>query len=459
MGVATNVQCGVGPTMGGCSWLYCDAMYNMAVNQVVPTAAFTTLGCKVNQYETQRILESFEGAGYQVVPFDGPADVYVVNSCSVTADAERKSRYTIRRATRFNPLAKVVVTGCAAQMALNQGDHMDGVSLVVPNPEKLDAWSHFAKAFPELVPPSPAEQSLAHLSGRTRATIKIQDGCSVHCSYCSIPSTRPGMRSRPAAEVLAEVDALAERGYQEVVLTGILIGAYGPESGSGGPTFEQLVRQISERIPRVRISSIELNQVTDELLALVSEGKVVPHLHIPLQSGDEGVLQDMNRPYLRADYLARVKELRGISLTTDVIVGFPTETDSRFARTRELFEEVEFLKAHVFTFSPRPGTPAERWGDPISPEVKADRRRVLLEATARSGAAVRDRHLGRTVRVLVEGKERRDGLLEGTSDHYLTVRFAGSRALCRTLQWVHLSARDGETMVGELVSEPGLRVI
>ncbi|MBI5708343.1 MAG: tRNA (N(6)-L-threonylcarbamoyladenosine(37)-C(2))-methylthiotransferase MtaB [Armatimonadetes bacterium] len=461
-------------------------------------AAFTTLGCKVNQYETQRILESFEGAGFQVVPFEGQADVYVINSCSVTSVAESKSRYTVRRATRYNPAAKVVVTGCAAQMSVNKGEAFAGADVLVPNPEKLETLSWLFRAFPELerelalgvrgqaralapldsmasgAPISehtesagkPAHSQKASQSvhaapqGRSRATVKIQDGCSVFCSYCSIPFTRPGMRSRPAMEVLDEVARLAELGYREVVLTGVLIGSYGPESGSDGPAFEDLVEKIAriEGMSRVRISSIEAPQVSDRLVALMQGGLAVPHLHIPLQSGDTGVLKDMNRRYAQDDYIRLCHKLYeavpDLSITTDIMVGFPTEDEERFASTLHVCEEVRYLKGHVFRFSPRWGTPADQWGDPVSPEEKQRRSVLVQQATQRTGEAHARRFLGRTMRVLAEGKENRDGLMHGLTDNYLEVAFAAPPSIARTCVWVRLDEARNGTLYGELAPEP-----
>lgn len=430
----------------------------------MPRAAFTTLGCKVNQYETQRILESFEDAGFEVVPFDDAADVYVINTCSVTSIAESKSRYTIRKATRNNPAAKVVVTGCAAQMAINKGEALDGADVVVPNPSKLEALTFLERAFPELVAdanrrrelPAPSSTAAPH---RTRATLKIQDGCSVLCSYCSIPFTRPGMTSRPAREVLDEARRMAEMGYREIVLTGVLIGAYGPETGSGGPDFEDLLEHLQEEVPevRLRISSIEMRQVTPRLISMLGE-RVVPHLHIPLQAGDPQVLRDMNRPYTQADYLelcARLyREVPDISITTDIMVGFPTETEAFFESTLEVCEQVRYLKIHSFRFSPRFGTPADAFGDPVSPQEKQRRAVALNEVSARTGAEHARRFLGRTMRVLVEGKTTRDGLLEGLTDNYLTVQFAGPLSLQRDFAWVRLDEERGGVLLGEHVSQP-----
>jgi threonylcarbamoyladenosine tRNA methylthiotransferase MtaB len=429
----------------------------------MPTAAFTTLGCKVNQYETQRILDSFEEAGFQVVPFESPADVYVINTCSVTSVAESKSRYTIRRAARTNPAAKVVVTGCAAQMAINKSEALDGADVVVPNPEKLSTLGHFLRAFPEyeLRTPQGGTSQKREVAGRTRATLKIQDGCSVHCSYCSIPFTRPGLHSRPVGDVLDEARRMAEMGYKEIVLTGVLIGAYGPDSGSEGPGFEELLERLCDTpgIERIRISSIEMRQVTPRLAALIGSTKIVPHLHIPLQSGDSGVLRDMNRPYDQAGYLALCERLYrdvpDLAITTDIMVGFPTETEERFGGTLHVCREVRYLKAHVFRFSPRFGTPADAWGDPISDQEKQARSLRVSEISRATGEEFARRYLGRTVRVLVESRHPETGVLRGMSDNYLEVRFSGPRSLVNQLCWVRLAEFANGALFGELSVEAG----
>lgn len=427
----------------------------------MPKAAFTTLGCKVNQYETQKILESFEDAGFDVVPFDSEADVYVVNSCSVTGQAEAKSRYTVRRARRTSPGAKVVVTGCAAQMSLNTDTVFEGADLVVPNPEKLTTLAHVLRTFPGLaVAPVHKRPGGPQHQGRTRATLKVQDGCSVFCSYCSIPFTRPGMVSRPFVEVLDEAKRLADMGYFEAVLTGVLIGSYGPETGSGGARFEELVTALAEQsgLPRIRISSIEMHQVTQPIIDLARSGNIVPHFHIPLQSGDSQVLKDMNRRYDQAEFLELChrlyREIPELSLTTDVMVGFPTETPDRFESSVHVLEEAKFLKAHVFRFSPRPGTPADKWGDPVSPQEKQARAMKLSEVSERTGREHVRRFVGQTMRVLVEGKIGRDGLLEGLTDNWITVKFTGSADLARTIQWVRLDEERDGTAFGELTTRP-----
>jgi len=431
----------------------------------MPRVAFTTLGCKVNQYETQQILESFEQAGFRVVPFTSVADVYVINSCSVTSIAESKSRYMVRKASRSNPQAKIVLTGCAAQMAKNLGAVFEGVNVWVPNPEKAQTLDYVMRAFPELArraaEAKPFRQPGAKaFQGRTRATLKIQDGCNVFCSYCSIPSTRPVMRSRHYREVLDEAKSLVAMGYREAVLTGILIGSYGQETGSGGPGLEALIELLAANsgLDRIRISSIEMGHVTLRLMKALANGWAVPHLHIPLQSGDSRVLRDMNRPYTREDYLQLCEILYeavpDIAITTDIMVGYPTETEARFHSSVEVCERVGFLKGHIFRFSPRPGTPAFEQGDLVPPDEKLRRSQELMALTAQTGNAYVRRFIGRTMRVLVEGKHSKTGMLSGLTDNYIEVHFAGPSSLVRDFCHVRIDQVVDGIAYGELATDP-----
>lgn len=426
----------------------------------MPTVAFTTLGCKVNQYETQRILDSFEMAGYTVVPFTEVADVYVINTCSVTGQAESKSRQTVRRAARQNPNAKVIVTGCAAQMALNKKQTFDAAHILVPNPQKLDTAKIFFEKFPEYKPASTNSQTKARpFGGRVRATIKIQDGCSVYCSYCSIPYTRPVMTSRPYREILEEAREYGRRGFKEIVLTGVLIGAYGPETGSGGPNFEDLLEMLQDldEVAQIRISSIEATQVSKRLINILKTPgtKIVPHLHIPLQSGSTKVLRDMNRPYTREYYLELCKrlysEIQDLAISTDIMVGFPTESEEDFQGTLKVCETVRYMRVHVFRFSPRPGTPADVYNDPISPEVKMERSKRVTELAHKTASEFVERRLGREIDVLVEGKAKPEGLLHGLTRNYIEVEFAGPTSLTGTFARVRLTSRNGTGALGELV--------
>lgn len=428
----------------------------------MPTAAFTTLGCKVNQYETQKILESFEAQGFEIVPFDAPADVYVVNTCSVTQSAEAKSRQTIRRAAKQNPNAIVVMTGCYAQFTIRRGEKLDEAHLVVPNPEKLRTVEYLLEHFPHFK--AALEQARRRgeipIRRRSRAVLKIQDGCNVYCSFCSIPYTRPVMRSIPYQEVLDEAQAMVEDGYREIVLTGVLIGDYGPETGSGGPNLAELCEMLSaiEGLERIRISSIEPTLISDELIDLIVENpKMCPQLHIPLQSGDSRILKAMNRPYDQAFYLDLIRRLReripDFGVSTDIMVGFPGEDEQAFRNTCSVVGQAEFCRAHLFRYSPRPGTPAEEMPDHVPDPVKSERIQRLQQVCKEAARRYAARFLGRVERVLVESRSKLSGLMTGTSDHYLQVEFAASPTLAGQLVKVRITDLTADGVLGEVVGE------
>ncbi|MER3474884.1 MAG: tRNA (N(6)-L-threonylcarbamoyladenosine(37)-C(2))-methylthiotransferase MtaB [Armatimonadota bacterium] len=427
--------------------------------------AFTTLGCKVNQYETQRIIDSFEEQGFAIVGFDEPADLYVVNSCSVTQLAEKKSLQMLRRASRQNPGARVVLTGCYAQFAILRGEKVNEAAIIVPNTDKMRTVHYVLSAFADIrehIQRDPAPRALSTPYERTRAVVKIQDGCNVCCSFCSIPFTRPRMFSRPAHEVLDEIRRLVDEGFKEVVLTGVLIGSYGEETGSGGPDLAGLIERMAriEGLERIRISSIELTQVTDRLIAVcANEPKVCPHLHIPLQSGDDRILQRMNRPYRQQDVLNLAEKLYAsipdLAITTDIMVGFPGEDESAFQQTCKVVESVQYARAHIFRFSLRPGTPAEQMDGQVPDAEKERRSRELAEICRRYRERFVAQRLGRTVRVLVEGKQGKEGLMKGLSDNYIPVEFAGGAHLAGQLVWVRLLSLTDEGALGELVSTLG----
>jgi threonylcarbamoyladenosine tRNA methylthiotransferase MtaB len=425
----------------------------------MPTAAFTTLGCKVNQYETQRILDSFEERGFAITEFTNPADVYVINTCSVTQAAERKSRQMVRRLARQNPDAVVVMTGCYGEMAKIKGEVVEEATLVVPNPDKLNTLDHVLRTYPHFIdglsqPPNhPITQPPAR---RTRATVKVQDGCNVFCSFCSIPYTRKVMGSRPVTEVVAEVQKLADRGYREIVITGVLVGSYGPETGSGGPDLAGLLRRLAQvpGIERVRLSSIEPTQVTESLLrAFAEEPKLCNHLHIPLQSGDTRILAAMNRPYDQAFYLHLCERaftlLPDLAITSDVMVGFPGEDRAAFENTLHVARTVGLARAHIFRYSPRPGTPAADMADAVPEEEKESRARELAEVCRQTQQRYISRYLGKTLNVLVEGKEKDGGLLSGYTENYIKAVFTGGSHLVGTVAPVQLLEPTSDGALGE----------
>jgi len=436
----------------------------------MPTAAFTNLGCKVNQYETERLAESFEALGFTLTDFKSPADVYVINTCSVTADADRKSRQVARRAARQKDGAKVVLTGCFAQMALDTGEAVDGAALLVPNSDKMRTALHVLAAFPDLIQysSSPASQSVdnglavfpesapgglialeslvSRPANRTRATLKIQDGCTYFCGFCSIPYTRNVMASRPFGDVLAEARQMAAAGAKEIVVTGVCVGAYGPETGSGGPVLTDVLSQVADipGIDRVRLSSVQPVEIPDTLIsAMASHPNIAPHLHLSLQSGDDTVLKAMNRPYDTGFFAEIVDKLRAvmprIGLTTDLIVGYPGETRALFENTLRFAEKMQFARTHVFRYSPRQRTAAEQLKDDVAHEEKERRHKELTAVCVASQEAFAAGDLGHTVSVLAEAKGAQDGWLSGLTGNAVRVQFAAPATLRGQVVPVHLT--------------------
>jgi threonylcarbamoyladenosine tRNA methylthiotransferase MtaB len=417
----------------------------------MPTAAFSNLGCKVNQYETERIAESFEALGFTLTDFRQPADVYVINTCSVTADADRKSRQMARRAARQKEGAKVVLTGCFAQMALDTGEAVEGAALLVPNGDKMQTAAHVLAAFPELIQysSSPAndrpalfpesapgglispESLVSRMAHRTRATLKIQDGCTYFCGFCSIPFTRNVMASRPFADVLTEARQMARVGTKEIVVTGVCVGAYGPDTGSGGEDLADVLVAVADipGIERVRLSSVQPVEIPDKLIdAMATHPNIAPHLHLSLQSGDDTILKAMNRPYDTRFFAEIADKLRAvmprIGLTTDLIVGYPGETLELFENTLAFARKMQFARTHVFRYSPRQRTAAEMLRDDVPHEEKERRHRELTAVCVATQEAFAAGDLGRTVDVLVEAKGAQEGWLSGYTGNYVRAQFA-----------------------------------
>ncbi len=385
-----------------------------------PRASLHTLGCRLNQAETALLADRLRQDGYQIVDYGQPTDLLVLNTCSVTDEAERICRYEIRRTIRHSPQAFVAVTGCYAQTGVESLRRMPGIDMILGNQYKMSLPAHLPAPASLKKQPAP---SLLHtktldkndfvLDGTgdydsKRANLKIQDGCNFMCSFCLIPFARGHERSRRWDDTIREAEELVARGHRELVLTGVNIGRYETE----GRSLLDLIRRLEriEGLDRIRISSIEPTTVPDELLEhMAASTKLCRHLHLPLQSGDNEVLRAMNRRYTARDYTAfvdkAVRLMPDLGLGTDVLVGFPTESDRQFANTLAVATDLPFSYLHVFTYSQRPGTAAARMADAVPPATIKARSRTLAELSRAKRMAFYQRHVGRTVDVLFETQD------------------------------------------------------
>ena len=396
----------------------------------MPKAALHNLGCKVNAYETEAMQQQLEERGYEIVPFDQKADVYIINTCSVTNIADRKSRQMLHRAKKLNPEAVVVAAGCYVQVASDALKEDDSVDIIVGNNNK----ARLADILEEYMKDRQGDEGgyvldiarareyeelhVSRLGEHTRAFIKVQDGCNQFCSYCIIPYARGRVRSRKPEDVEAEVKGLVARGYREVVLTGIHLSSYGTEHMEGSPVKDgdwdsgplwDLIERIHrvEGLERIRLGSLEPRIITREFAEkLAGLPEFCPHFHLSLQSGCDATLKRMNRHYTTEDYLRRCGILREVfdhpAITTDVIAGFPGETEEEFEETRRFLETVRFYEMHVFKYSKRQGTRAAVMEDQVPEQVKARRSDVLLELEKTMSREYRERFVGSRVSVLFE---------------------------------------------------------
>lgn len=392
-------------------------------------AALHNLGCKVNAYETEAMQELLEQAGYEIVPFQEKADVYIINTCTVTNMADRKSRQMLHRARKMNPEAVVAACGCYVQEKPDEA--ADCVDIVIGNNRKkeivriLEEYEN-SRDGEKKRPGEPLkdlvdightkeyeELSLSRTAEHTRAYIKVQDGCNQFCSYCIIPYARGRVRSRSKDHVLEEVQALAVAGYQEVVLTGIHLSSYGIDNGEDLLSLILAVHEV-EGIRRIRLGSLEPRIITEEFVRTISGlPKMCPHFHLSLQSGCMETLKRMNRRYTAEEYFEKCELLRKYfhepALTTDVIVGFPGETQEEFEASRAFVDKVDFYETHVFKYSRREGTKAAVMPDQVPEPVKAERSAILLELSKKKQKAYEERLLGTTQEVLIEEEIERDG--------------------------------------------------
>lgn len=422
---------------------------------------FYTLGCKVNQYETQELTELLQKNGYTVTAQDEIADIFVVNSCTVTAESDRKTRQTVRRLKRNFPQSTVVLTGCMPQAFPDAAQSLDAADIVIGNknnillPQKLSAFfSAHARVFAVSQHQS-GEPFLGDLitdfNERTRANLKIEDGCDRFCAYCIIPTARGRVRSKPIADIRKEAQTLSDKGFRELVLVGINLSAYGKDSGEH---FADAVKAACnpEGILRVRLGSLEPDHMTDDVIEALSKlPKLCGQFHISLQSGCNRTLKRMNRHYTAAEYLRLAEKLRAAfpdcTLTTDMMVGFAGETDEDFKESVQFAETVGFEKIHVFPYSVRQGTRAADFDGQIEKHVKEERAAVLLDTAKRLRTAFLQRQIGKTVEVLCEHKTE-NGQHFGYTANYTPVLFTAAHCCAGELVRVQITETDGENAVG-----------
>lgn len=428
--------------------------------------AFYTLGCKVNQYETEAMAELFIDNGYEIVDFEEYADVYVINTCTVTNMSDRKSRQIIRRAKKINPDSIVAVTGCYAQTAPDDVINIEGVNLILGTKDRKDIVSMVEEASKDGVlsfvgdimkTHNFEELSVKTYRDRTRAFVKIQEGCNQFCSYCIIPYARGPVRSRAFDEVINEIKRLAAEGFSEVVLTGIHVASYGADIGDCDlATVIKAVNEI-DGIKRIRLSSIEPMAINSDFIEKIKDSdKLCPHFHISLQSGCDETLKRMNRKYTSSEYEKIVKDLRkyypDVAITTDIMVGFPGEDDEEFSKTEEFVKKIEFAEAHVFQYSQRKGTPAASRPDQVSPDIKEKRSKIIIELTNKSREEFLKRFIGRTMDVLFEQpSSSQKGYFEGKTDNYITVLVPTSKNLSGEFLKVRLEEITPDGVKGKII--------
>ncbi len=433
--------------------------------------AFYTLGCKVNQADTASMENLFLRSGHQLVSFDGEADVYIINTCVVTNTGQRKSRQTIHRAIRKNPNALIVVTGCYPQTAAEEVKAIAGVDMIIGNQDRAqivqlveERLAHrqtdTLDAVHKLTASTAFEEMAAgDITDKTRAFLKIQEGCNQFCTYCIIPYARGPLRSRSLESIRTETQRLISAGFKEIVLIGIHLGCYGKENPDG-PTLYDAVKTVLEvpGVQRLRLGSLESVEVEPRLLTLMQEdARFCRHLHLPLQSGCDKTLQAMHRPYTTAKFqtlLADIKtKVPDIAITTDVIVGFPGETEADFETTCKFAESCGFSKMHIFPFSARKGTPAEKFAGAVTEAVKKERADILGKIDETMHKTFLQAMVGQTAEVLFEQPAGED-YFEGLTGNYQRVFVkSGGRNLGGEILPVKITAFDGEKLLGEIIKD------
>lgn len=429
--------------------------------------AFYTLGCKVNQYESESIKNQLLKKGYEEVDFEKKADIYIVNSCTVTSIADRKTRNMLRRAKKQNPDGKVIVTGCYAETNRKDLLEMEEIDFVIGNKDKSavatfileieqqkDEWKEEESIFKEK---EYREYEFATLREMTRAYVKIQDGCNEFCSYCKIPFARGKSRSRKPERILEEIDKLLKEGFQEIILIGINLGDYGKDLPEE-IRFEDLVQRIltKEDLARLRVGSVYPDRITEDFIKLFENPKMMPHLHISLQSCDDTILQKMRRKYGRDLIVSSLENLRrvvpNIEYTADIIVGFPGETEEMFQNTYEVLELLAFSHLHIFPYSDREGTIASCMENKIGSEMKKQRTKQLEGLQQQVEQNRREFYIGKTLEMLIE--EEKEGYYWGYSPNYLRIKIPATRELLlNSLVQVNIQQAEKGVLIGNEYEE------
>lgn len=401
----------------------------------MPRVALTTLGCKVNQFETEVMEGLFKKRNYEIGEFNQPADVYVINTCSVTHLGEKKSRQLIRRATRLNPNAIIAVAGCYSQVSPEQVESIPGVNVIIGTKDRhkiVDLVEEVADNHRQVNVVTDIMQAqnfedipLFDTPGRTRAFLKIQEGCTNFCTYCIIPYARGPLRSRPLASILAEAQKLVDAGFKEIVLTGIHLGAYGRDLGGSISLIDAIKTVLSvSSLARLRLGSLESIEVSDELIELMlNDTRLCRHLHLPLQSGDNTVLMAMNRQYTAEQFsdlaMSIMRRVPNLALSTDIIVGFPGETEEMFNNGLDVVNNLDFAKIHVFPYSRRKGTPAADYPEQVPEEIKKHRVALLQAVSEKKADSFKKAYIGNVLDVLFETKSNK--IIDGLTGNYLRV--------------------------------------
>jgi len=421
-----------------------------------PKVAIHTHGCKLNQADSQVLARQFQEAGFTVVRSATQADVVILNSCTVTANSDSKARQYLRRARRANPDALVVATGCYAQRAKDELSAMEEVSLVLDNRQKETLVSTVAAKLNVVAGSSIQNAPVASRVGRSRAMVKIQEGCDQVCAYCIVPKVRGRERSIPPEEIIAEINGRSENGCREAVLTGTQLGTYGFDLP--GIDLRDLIRRVlaETSIDRLRVSSLQAQEITHELLELWEDPRLCPHFHIPLQSGSDTILRSMRRRYDTARFAETVelvrKKIPDAGITTDTIVGFPGEGAREFAESYSFAMSVGFSDMHVFPYSIRPGTSAAHLDGQVEVIKKRERTGEMLELAATAVREFRLGSLGQTRPVLWEPGKGRDagGIWSGLTDNYLRIKAQSDRDLGNVITDARLTGLDGDWVTGEV---------